>query len=381
MAAMTHLTELLGPDSLKDLLPYLNHEYFRLREHSQELAAPQMGTLDSVALTQLVVESGSVSEQAGILFTLSNYQIKGGTTLSRQALVSRTPSLRNAALQAYAKLAGTESIKDITEHLSKATHLEDLRGCEEALITLLKNPASSVKTKDALIAMVPEAQKIPAVRRRLYYLIGQAGEQRSLETLVKEARTEDIQHFDDVVHGLAFSNSREADQILLRLAAESPKSAKVIGKYAIHRMVLGPKGFGDLNDKIRMDFAEPMLKLDMDRKLISYLGKIHEARALRALMYCLEKGVNHAASALVSSAEGLKNLSLKDSEIAAQAIRDVMEYMEVTHLRGGITAHMKKEDNYLEWQALQARAGKALLMVKQPDRAPIPAFNDLDLDF
>ena len=31
MAAMTHLTELLGPDSLKDLLPYLNHEYFRLR--------------------------------------------------------------------------------------------------------------------------------------------------------------------------------------------------------------------------------------------------------------------------------------------------------------------------------------------------------------
>jgi hypothetical protein len=98
-------------------------------------------------------------------------------------------------------------------------------------------------------------------------------------------------------------------------------------------------------------------------------------------MYCLEKGVNHAASALVSSAEGLKNLSLKDSEIAAQAIRDVMEYMEVTHLRGGITAHMKKEDNYLEWQALQARAGKALLMVKQPDRAPIPAFNDLDLDF
>ena len=381
MAAMTHLTELLGPDSLKDLLPYLNHKYFRLREHSQELAAPQMGTLDSGALTQLVVESGSVSEQAGILLTLANHQIKSGATLSRQALVSRTPSLRNAALQAYAKLAGTESIKDITEHLTKATHREDLRGCEEALITLLKNPASSIKTKDALIAMVPEVQKIPAVRKRLYYLIGQAGDQRSLETLVKEARTEDIQHFDDVVHGLAFSNSREADQILLRLAAESPKSAKVIGKYAVHRMVLGPKGFGDLNDKIRMDFAEPMLKLDMDRKLISYLGKIHEARALRALMYCLEKGVSHAANALVASAEGLKDLSPKDSEIAAKAIRDVMEYMEVTHLRGGITAHMKKEDNYLEWQALQARAGKALLKVKQPDRAPIPAFNDLDLDF
>ena len=381
MAAMTHLTELLGPDALKDLLPYLNHKYFRLREHSQKLAAPQMATLDNGGLTQLVVDSGSAREQIGILHTLGNHQIKNGTALSRQALVSKTPSIRNAALQAYAKLAGIGSIKDITGHLAKATHQEDLRGCEEALITLLKKPVSSAKTKEALIAMVPKVQELPAVRKRLYYLIGQAGDQRSLDTLVKEARTEDIQHFDDLVHGLAFSNSREADQILLRLAAESPKSAKLIGKYAVHRMVLGPKGFGDLNDKIRMDFAEPMLKLDMDRRLISYLGKIHEARALRALMYCLEKGVSHAASALVASAEGLKNLSLKDSEIAAKAIRDVMEYMEVTHLRGGITAHMKKEDNYLGWQALQARAGKALLKVKQPDRAPIPAFNDLDLDF
>jgi hypothetical protein len=124
-----------------------------------------------------------------------------------------------------------------------------------------------------------------------------------------------------------------------------------------------------------------MLKLDMNKKLISYLGKIHEARALRALMYCLEKGVVHAASALVQSGEGLKDLSPKDADIAAKAIRDVMEYMEVTHLRGGPTAHMRKEDKYVEWQALQARAGKALLKVKQPGRAPIPGFNDLDLDF
>ena len=191
--------------------------------------------------------------------------------------------------------------------------------------------------------MVPKVQALPAVRQRLYYLLGQAGDRKSLQILSNAARTEDMQHFDDVIHGLAFSNSREADQMLLRMAAESPKSAKVVGKYAVHRMVLGPKGFGDLNDKIRMDFAEPMLKLNMDRKLISYLGKIHEARALRALMYCLEKGISHAAEALVTSAEGLKDLSNKDSEIAAKAIRDVMEYMEVTHLRGGITAHMRKK--------------------------------------
>ena len=381
IAAMTHLAEILGKDSLKDLLPYLNHKYFRLREHAQKLAATHLAALDKAALTQLVIHAGSTSNQAGILHALGIHQIKAGTTLSKQALASPDPHLRNAALQAYAKLGGSLAISDIIAHLAKSRHKEDLRGCEEALVILLKNPVSTAKTKEALIAMVPKVQALPAVRQRLYYLLGQAGDRKSLQILSNAARTEDMQHFDDVIHGLAFSNSREADQMLLRMAAESPKSAKVVGKYAVHRMVLGPKGFGDLNDKIRMDFAEPMLKLNMDRKLISYLGKIHEARALRALMYCLEKGVSHAAEALVTSAEGLKDLSNKDSEIAAKAIRDVMEYMEVTHLRGGITAHMRKEDNYLGWQALQARAGKALLKVKQPDRAPIPTFNDLDLDF
>ncbi|MBT5380717.1 MAG: hypothetical protein HOI65_08865 [Opitutae bacterium] len=381
MTAMTHLTELLGQDVLQDLLPYLNHEYFRLCEHAQKRAAPQLATLDNAALTKLVAGAGSTEKQAGILLSLANHQIKSGTTLSKQALASSDPNLRNAALRAYANLGGSLAINDILAHLAKSSHKEDLRGCEEAVVTLLKNPVSSTKTKEALVALVPQVQELPAVRKRLYYLLGQAGDRQSLQTLANVARTEDMQHFDDVVHGLSFSNSRDADQMLLRFAAESPKSAKVVGKYAVHRMVLGPKGFGDLNDKIRMDFAEPMLKLEMNKKLISYLGKIHEARALRALMYCLEKGVAHAASALVQSGEGLKDLSPKDADIAAKAIRDVMEYMEVTHLRGGPTAHMRKEDKYVEWQALQARAGKALLKVKQPGRAPIPGFNDLDLDF
>ena len=381
IAAMNHLTELLGPDALKELLPYLNHKYWRLREHAQKLAGPQLATLDNAALTQLVIQAGSTDNQAGILLTLAKNEIQTGTTLSKQALVSPDPNLRNAALRAYAQLGGSLAIGDITAHLAKSTHREDLRGCEEALVTLLKNPASTTKTRDALLAMVPNVQELPAVRQRVYYLLGQAGDRQSIQALTNVARTEDVQHFDDVIAALAFSNSREADQLLLRFAAESPKSAKVVGKYSVHRMVLGPKGFGDLNDKVRMDFAEPMLKLSMDRKLISYLGKIHEARALRALMYCLEKGVGHAAESLVQSAEGLKNLSAKDTEIAAKAIRDVMEYIEVSHLRGGITAHLRKEDKYLEWQALQARAGKALLQVKKPGKAPIPTFNSLDLDF
>ena len=131
-----------------------------------------------------------------------------------------------------------------------------------------------------------------------------------------------------------------------------------------------------------MDFAEPMLKLNMDGRLIKYLGRVHDARALRALMYCLEKGVKEAAESLVTNAEGIdkSKLSAADTKIAVKALQDVMEYMEVSHLRGGVAAHMKKEDNYVGWKALQARAGKAMLKLHQPEEAPIPAFDPLYLD-
>ena len=39
IAAMDFLVETLGPDALEDLVPYLGHDYWRLRDHSRKLAA------------------------------------------------------------------------------------------------------------------------------------------------------------------------------------------------------------------------------------------------------------------------------------------------------------------------------------------------------
>jgi hypothetical protein len=118
----------------------------------------------------------------------------------------------------------------------------------------------------------------------------------------------------------------------------------------------------------------------LDKRLISFLANVHEARALRALMYCLEKGVGSAAESLIANAEGMPKLSPEDSKIAAKSLRDVIESIEVTRLRGGPEAHMKKEDDYYGWKSLQARAGKVLLKVHKPEAAPIPAFDPLDLE-
>ena len=104
------------------------------------------------------------------------------------------------------------------------------------------------------------------------------------------------------------------------------------------------------------------------------LREVRRVREARDRVECT------AAESLVANAEGMKKLSPADSKIAAKAIRDVIEYIEVSHLRGGPEAHSKVQDNYYGWKALQARAGKVLLKIHKPEAAPIPTFDPLDLE-
>ena len=62
----------------------------------------------------------------------------------------------------------------------------------------------------------------------------------------------------------------------------------------------------------------------------------------------------------------------------ADALKDAIEYIEVTQLRGGPEAHDYR--TYPMWKTLSERAGKALLKVFKPETAPLPEFDDLDLD-
>ena len=61
----------------------------------------------------------------------------------------------------------------------------------------------------------------------------------------------------------------------------------------------------------------------------------------------------------------------------------MIEYIEVVHLRGGVSKQVKtKEDvqRYTSWQTLQARAGKAMVKFNKPKEKAIPTFDDADLD-
>jgi len=378
IAAMGFLGETMGADAIGDLLPYLGHDDWRLNKSSQEIALGLVASGAGSVLISNFANAPEASSRAGILDVLANSGEKGAMPIVNEALKDEAPIVRQAAVESLAKLGGKEVVPEILAHLKTATDKEEMIGCETALLSFQDNAAIMGKTRSAIVAMLPEVGF--ETRSSIYYILSRIGDKESISALRTALETDDYKEFDDIIFALSYSPSREADKVMLDMAASDSRTAKIVGAYSMRRMVLGPKGYGDLTTDQKMDFAEAMLKMALDRKLIQYLGQVYEARALRALMYCLEKGVESAADSLVACAEGMENLSAKDAKIAAQSLQDVIEYIEVTRLRGGIKAHMDKDDKYLEWKALQARAGKVLLKVHKPEEVPIPEFDPLDFE-
>ncbi len=378
IAAMEFLAEMLGADALEDLLPYLGDDYWRLRQHCQKIAAELVNVGGADMLASHFTKSTSPETAVGILEVFASSKDSSGLPIAKEAMKHEVPSVRMAAVKTYSTLGGEKVLPEIFDHLKNATAKEDLRGCEDALLSYRDDSSQIAKIRDTLIALQQDAEM--EVLKSTYYLLSKIGDSESIAALRKASETDDMGEFDEVIFALSFSPSREADKLMLDLAATDKRIAQAVGEHSVRRMVLGPEGFGDITVDQKMDFAEAMLKMALDKKLIQYLGGVNEARSLRALMYCLEKGVESAADSLVTCAEGMDKLSAKDAKIAAQSLQDVIEYIEVTRLRGGIKEHMDKDDKYVEWKALQARAGKVLLKVHKPDEAPIPTFDDLDLD-
>ncbi|MES2983332.1 MAG: DUF6288 domain-containing protein [Verrucomicrobiota bacterium] len=378
MAAMDYLVETLSAESMEDILPYLGHDYLRIRDYARKIVMPIIKGLAAPEITKLLDAYSDIPTKVGFLETLAIASPKGGLETAKQAMKHEAPEVRAAAVRAYAAIGGDAVTEDVLTFLKAAGTTDERHACEEGLLARVGDAAAAGRIRDRSIAMLTGAS--PDLLDSLYYIIARIGDAKSIDVLRKAATTQDPAEFSRVIYALSYSPSREADKVMLEIAKSNEKRAKLVSAHADRRMVLGPKGYGDIDSKLRMDFAEEMLKYNLEPRIVKLLGTIHEARALTALMYCLEKGVASAANSLIANAEGMEKLSAADSKIAAKALQDVIEYIEVTRLRGGIKAHMDKDDKYTEWKELQARAGKVLLKIHKPETAPIPTFDGLDLD-
>jgi HEAT repeat protein len=389
MYAMSHLAGTLGTKTLDDVSPFLGHEHWRVREHAERVALDLVKQGAGERLVELFQEaqareSGLLGNwnAAGILDALVAAQHESALETARSALKHDDPLVRRAAVRAVFTIGGDADLKTVFAFMrTVAEEREDYDGCELALLSKRDDPAHVQRVSKAAIALLPRSK--PPLRRSLAWVLGQFGGEANLAAIQQAAETtEDDADLKEMALALAYSPDRAASENVLALVKVSKRVRDVVAPLAIHRMV-GRNGMGDVSDKERVRFARGILNLTYNDRFVSFLSRVHTGQAIQLLYDVMKMNPETSAKSIIASAEGIRLPTKLDSQIASEVLADVIEYIEVTHLRGGMTEQVqdwRESMGYMEWKGLQARAGQALLKFHKPDKVPIPEFDDIHLD-
>ena len=247
MAAMDFLAETLGADALEDLLPYLGHDYWRLRDHSQKLAA-ELVTAGGGGATRRALRARprTPTAAAGILEVFATSEADAGLELAKAGDEARRTAgppgrdqdhLRPRRRQGPARHPRPPEAGARRRRICTAAR----RRCSPAATT----PPTPARVRDAVIAMLPDSD--PAVRPTLYYLLAQH-RRPAVHRGAQEGRRRPT----------ASPSSRKSSSPCptrpaarpTRCCSSSPPPTRPAprssGAQSVRRMVLGPKGYGDI---------------------------------------------------------------------------------------------------------------------------------------
>lgn len=388
MYALTHLAETLGVKAIDDVSPFLGHEHWRLREHANALAGELIRQGAGARLVELFEEaqaraSGLLGNwnAAGILAALADADYTPALPAAKAALKHADPVVRKAAVQAVFDIGGDAELKTVFAFLRQATEPEDFHGGELALLSKRDDPAHVQRVSGAAITLLASSE--PPLRRSLAWVLGQFGGEANLAAIQQAAETaRDDADLKEMVWALAYSPDQEASTTMLALVKVDKRIRDTVAPLSVLRMV-GRHGMGDVTDKARVAFARGILNVKYDERLVAFLGRVYTGQSMQLLFDVMKMNPETSARAIVECAEGIYAPSKLDAQIATDVLAQVVEYIEVTHLRGGIKVQVKdwrQSTDYMEWKDFQARAGQALLKFHKPKDAAIPVFDDVDLD-
>jgi len=383
--ALNYLAQTLGDDAMADIIPYIGHDHWRLRQLAHDLAAQHATGSSSQALLIQSFANARPAAARGILAIVAQTKTEAGRALAEQALMHSDPAVRGSAIQALFEIAGDAALTQVYAFMQNATSAAELAGCESALQSRLGDPAFAAGVRSQMIAMLPNSE--PVLRDTLYWMLAQIGDAQSLATLQQASATEDDDEFRSIAVALSYSPAPEADEVVLsiiRANANTPR-AEVIATEGIRRMVISPQGIGNRPISEQLDYAETVLNIVLDNATIAYLGRIRTGRCAYILQQAMRRGAPaSAAMAIIRATADLGEADATDRRMAEQALIDVIEFIEVTYIRGDATDRvaMSRDEQraYIQWRIISQEAGRNLLQIARPQEAPLPEFDDSDLD-
>jgi len=384
MAALLHLVKTLGVDAVDDLVPYIGHEQWRLRDHAHELAVDlaKRGAAERLGAS---LKSAEGERAAGLLAVLGEAQAKPALAAAKTALKNESPEVRRAAVQAVFAIGGAAELKTVFGFMRQATTPHGLDGCEQALLSKRDDPAYVKRVSGACITLLARSE--PPLQQSLAWLLGQFGGRANLTALQNAVMVAKKQNERKaLIKALAQSPDPAATEIMLALLKTNNQVRDDVAAMAPYRLV-GGETLTDMTDKQRVAFAREVMKMKVSEELVTFLGWVPTAQSLDLLFEVMTSGKcnrDHVVKSIMGCLELFEVSSKADARLAREVVTQLIEYIEVKHLRGGADKHVKdwrQASGYAAWKGMQSRAAAILLTLGDTKEADTPSLDDPDLDF
>lgn len=385
MAAMSYLADTAGEAAFADLLPYLTHEHWRLQAHAHRLAVK---LAEAHGDAKMIAAFGQADEDtaAALLGVLGRTKTKDARKVIEESLGHDSPVVVGAAVEALVAMSGPEAIDKVFGHLLRSPdpHVQDC--CRRALLSYRGDPAPMDRIRTWAVSHLPAIQA-PTQRRMLYWILGQLGGPKSIAALQDATVTKDDGEFHAAVWALSFCPDPAADKALLDIIKvnQATRRAGLAATEGIRRMVIGADDIGNRPIEEQLDYAQAVLNMELNEATISYLGRIRTGRCAFILQKAMRRGATKAAArAIIDATSDLSGAPEADRKLGVSALIDTIEFIEVTFLRGGASEQLDTRHeawrDYAMWKAFSAQAGKNLLKLNRTEKAPLPTFDEMDLD-
>jgi hypothetical protein len=299
------------------------------------------------------------------------------------SLISSHKDVRVRAAAAQAVYGGSQG-KELGKLLTLMKGLEapeEINGYYQALRMGLNDPAQGrviVATLRKYMDIYPKP-----IQKKFYKILALLGGADNLAYLKNRLGPEhlnyvrgklpdesDVQEFEDILTAISMSPDPAATQMLLDILSEhkGTERTKIISKCSVIRLVNGAGDIGTVSNEANLDFAEAHLKIYRNTSILQYLENIPERRSIDILLQYMKLGPADvtetcAKSIDVAASRMSTSMPIEDRKVVANALREVLEYIQVVHFKGSRDVPERKE----KWKEVSDSAGHNLKRIFNPE--------------
>ena len=321
-AAMLAASAIGGPEAAQTLIGLVGSTTGRDRDAAADALAKMRGKEAGAVVAAAVKTAGDADVRATLLRVLAARRMTDQMDVVLAALADNQRTVRIAALQALALLAGEGQLPAVIKVIKETKDNGERAAAEEALVAACSRQMADPCANLVAAAMAGAPPEGSAAMLRV---LGAAGNRKAMDTIMACTKDPNAEVRDVAVRVLADWRTKDAAPALTQIALTSDNPThKVLALRGAVRLASAKGVAADERIKILGDIMEAARRPEEKREVLAGLSGMQTVDALKLAVGCLDDDAvkEEAAAAVVQIAD---RLAKKNPDAVRDAVTKALQ--------------------------------------------------------